>query len=126
MIRFLTLLLGLVTGIQDVEVQVRAPVSRVEIRFNDVVVGVRSEPPWVVRCDLGRQLQPGRLEAVAFDQMGRELGRDLRWVNLPENRAEAAIVPEFDELGRVVAARFVWESPEYDKPSEIRAFLNGG
>jgi len=124
-VKFLTLLAGLVVGVENVEVAVIEPAARVELRLNGRVVAGTSAPPWVLRCDFGRELHPGLVEAVAFDESGRELGRDAQRVNLPESRAEAAIVPETDESGRVVAARLAWSSPEFERPRSILALLDG-
>ena len=125
MVRFLTLLAGLVAGVQSVELAVFEPAVRVELRLNGRVVAEAAAPPWVLRCDLGRELHPGLLEAVAFDREGREVGRDAQRINLPESRAEAAIVPTVDGSGAVVAAQLTWTSPEYERPRSITATLDG-
>ena len=125
MVKFLTLLAGLVVGVQSIEVVVSEPATRVELRLNGGVVAEASAPPWVLRCDFGRELHPGLVEVVAFDESGRELGRDAQRVNLPESRAEAVIVPSTDDSGRVVAAQLAWTSPEFDRPRSIEAFLDG-
>jgi hypothetical protein len=124
MVRFLTLLAGLVAGPQVLQVAVSGPVDRVELRVDARTVAVAESPPWVLRCDLGGQLRPHRLEVVAFDDSGAELDRDQQLVNVPEGRAEAAIVPVADERGRVVAAELTWTSPEFDRPSSVSATLD--
>lgn len=125
MVTFLTLLMGLVVGVQSIEVAVAEPAARVELRLNGRPVAEASAPPWVLRCDFGRDLHPALLEAVAFDASGRELGRDAQHVNLPESRAEAVIVPVVDASGRTVAARLSWTSAEYGRPRSISALLDG-
>lgn len=125
MITFLTLLAGLVAGAQSFEIAVSGPVARAELRLNGRPVDEAQGPPWTLRCDLGRELLPGHLEVVAFDADGRQLGRDEQWFNLPERRAEAAIVPVVDETGRVVAVDLTWTSPEFDRPRSIVATLDG-
>ena len=82
MIEFLTLFAGLILGVQNIEVAVSGPVTRVELRLNDEVLADIDGPPWVVRCDLGRELHPAVLEAVAFDTAGRELDRAGQRINL--------------------------------------------
>lgn len=124
MVRFLTLLAGLVAGPQVLQVSVSGPVSRIELRVDEQIVAVAESPPWVLRCDLGGQLSPHRLEVVAYDRDGAELSRDEQLVNLPEGRAEAAIVPVVDDRGRVVAAELTWTSPEFDRPRSISAALD--
>jgi hypothetical protein len=125
MVKFLTLFVGLVVGIQNVEVMVSGPVASVEIRVNGSVVAQADEAPWRFRFDLGREIHPIKMEAVAFDRSGVELDRDVRWINLPENRAEAEIVPQLDADGAVIAAQLSWQSVEFDKPTALRARLNG-
>ncbi len=125
MIRFVTLLVGLVTGAQGLEIAVSGPVARVELRVDGMTVAERRVEPWLLRHDFGRQPRPALLEAVAFDVAGRELGRDRQWVNLAGRRAEAAVLPELDAAGRVAAARITWRSPERGEPRRVRAAIDG-
>jgi hypothetical protein len=124
MVKFLTLLAGLVVGVQSVEVVVSEPAARVELRLNSRVVAEASAPPWVMRCDFGQELHPGLVEVVAFDEEGRVVARDAQRINLPESPAEAAIVPTVDDSGRVVAAQLTWTSPEFERPRSISALLD--
>ena len=125
MVTFLTLLVGLVAGVHSIEVAVSEPAARVELRLNGRTVAEASAPPWVLRCDFGRELHPALVEVVAFDASGRELGRDAQRVNLPESRAQAVIVPVIDDTGRTVAARLAWTSAEFGRPRSITAALDG-
>ena len=125
MIEFLSLFVGLVIGVQNVEVTVSGPVTRVEFRLDDEVVAEIEEAPWVARIDFGRNLLPVELEAVAFDAGGQELGRDRHLLNLPGQRAEAEIVAIRDDPGTVTAARLTWTSPEFNKPGRILIELDG-
>jgi hypothetical protein len=124
-VSFLTLLVGLIVGVHDVELAVSGPVARVEIRLNDTVLAELTEAPWRARIDIGRQIHPARLAAVSFDAAGRETDRDVQWINFPENRAEAEIVPEVSDVGIVETAQLTWESPEFHKPKQIRVSLDG-
>lgn len=125
MIEFVSLFVGLILGVQQVEVAVSGPVARVEIRIDDYVMGEMTSEPWTVRCDFGRQLRPRILEAVAYDDTGRELGRATKWINLPGRRADAEIVAIRDEFRVVTAARLTWASPEFDRPRKINVELDG-
>lgn len=125
MVEFLSLFVGLILGVQQVEVAVSGPVARVEIRIDDYVMGKITGEPWTVRCDFGRELRPRILEAVAFDTTGRELGRSAKWINLPGRRADAEIVAVRDESGVVTAARLTWASPEFERPRKISVELDG-
>jgi hypothetical protein len=124
LIEFLTLFVGLIIGQQNVELAVSGQAARVELRLNGDVVASRDGEPWVLRCDFGRELHPGRLEAVAYDERGRIIGTDEQWINLPTDRAEAEIVAERDSTGRVVGARLTWKSPEFDKPKNLKVTLD--
>lgn len=125
MIEFLTLFVGLVLGVQNVEVTVSGPVARVELRVNDELLAEIDGNPWVRQCDFGRELHPAILEAVAFDGDGRELGRAEQWINLPGQRADAEIVAIRDAERRVIAARLTWSSPEFSQPKKIVVELDG-
>ncbi len=125
MIDFVTLFVGLVIGVQEVEVAVSGPVARVELRLDGELLAELEGPPWRTRCDLGRELRPARLEAVAIDEGGREIGRAGRWLNLPGERAEAEIVAIRDDRGWVTAARLAWSSPELGPPKRILVELDG-
>jgi hypothetical protein len=125
MVKFLTFFVGLIVGVQHAEVMVSDPATAVEIRVNGSPVAKAEQGPWQFRFDLGSEIRPIKLEAVAFDAAGQEVDRDVRWINLPENRAEAEIVPEINPSGEVVAATLTWQSAEFRKPKDIRARLDG-
>lgn len=125
MIEFLSLFVGLIIGVHDVEVSVSGSVARVEIRLDDRVVGEIDGAPWVKQCDFGNQPAPAELEVLAFDADGRELGRDRKQINLPGQRAEAEIVALRDASGAVTAARLTWSSPEFKRPKKIHVELDG-
>ena len=82
MIEIVTLFLGLYHGVQPVELKVADAVATVEIRLDGVAVGTLSGPPWDLRVDLGPELEPHELIAIARGPRGDELGRARRWVNL--------------------------------------------
>ena len=125
MVQFLTLLVGLVTGTQVIDVSVAAPVTRVELQLDGRTVAVRERPPWRLPCDFGRRPRPAELVAVAFDRYGREIGRDRQWVNVPGREVEAAIVPELGPDGRTVAARITWNGHAHGDPRKIRVEIDG-
>lgn len=125
MVEFLTLFVGLVLGIQQIELSVSGPVARVEIRVDDRLLAVADGSPWSVTCDFGRELHPARLEAIAFDGAGRELGRSVRWINLPGLRADAEIVGHRNDEGKITGARITWSSPEFQQPKKMVVTLDG-
>ncbi len=125
MVEIISLFVGLVVGVHDVTVAISAPVSRVEIRLDGVQLAELTGPPWNAEVDLGGEPHPAELEAVAFDDSGRRLGRDRRWLNLSGARADAEIVAVRDATGEVVAARLAWSSPEFDRPRRVRVEVDG-
>lgn len=125
MIRFVTLFVGLVTGPQLVEVSMSPPAVRAEIRLDGEVAAAVDEPPWKAAVDLGADLRPQRLEAVAYDAEGQVVGRDEQLVNVPRPRAEAVLTPETDADGRVTGARLLWSSPEFRRPRRVVFTLDG-
>lgn len=86
-VTFVTVFLGLVLGVQPVELDVGADVARVELLLDGQPVGDRTGPPWEIPCDFGGDLAPHELVAVARDAEGREVGRARQWLNLPRSRA---------------------------------------
>lgn len=124
MITFLTLYLGLVTGTVPVEVGVGPEVARVELLLDGRPVAARAGPPWVLVLDLGEELSPHRLEAVARDGQGREVGRAVQLLNLPRPPAEAALLLEAAGAEGGRRARLAWESPLGD-PEQIEVTFDG-
>lgn len=125
MIAFASLFLGLVLGAQTVEVVVGDPVSRVELRLDGERLTELREPPWRTTVDFGAELAPQRLEAVAFDADGKELGRADQWLNLPTPRAVANVVLEPRRPGEPRVARLTWESAAGAEPESVAVTLDG-
>jgi hypothetical protein len=125
MVEFLTLLAGLVLGVQTIEVAVAGPVARVELQLDGELLAELDGPPWIARCDFGTAPRPARLTALAYDGDGGELDRDEQWVNLPGEPVDAEIVELRDPDGEVVSARITWSSPEFERPNRITVELDG-
>ncbi len=125
MIEFITLLLGLVTGVVELEVSVLDDAARVEIHLDSQVVATRTEKPWVFECDLGPELAPHELEAIAFDSRGREIDRAHQWVNLQQRPAEAAMILSGGSKGKPDAVSLVWQSLGQRMPQSIEMHLDG-
>lgn len=99
-VAFATLFLGLVLGVQPVELVVGADVARVELLLDGELVGQRTGPPWEIPCDLGGEFAPHELVAVARDADGEELGRVRQWINLPAPEARAPVAVDRAGDGR--------------------------
>jgi hypothetical protein len=125
MIEITTFLLGLVLGVQPVEVSVAPAVATVEIRLDWMPVGALTGEPWRLTCDFGPRLAPHLLEAIARDNEGREVGRAQQWINLPRQRAEARLVLDSDPPGRPRRARLIWQALDYERPAEVRFLFDG-
>lgn len=123
MIEFVTLLLGLVTGVQAVEVSVSAGVARVELRLDGELAGSVDRAPWFINCDFGTELAPHELVAVAFDAGGGELGSVRQWVNLPRQRAEAHLI--LDRATAPRSARLIWTALDSPHPAAAIVSFDG-
>ncbi len=123
MIEFVTLLLGLVTGVQAVELAVDDRVALVELRLDGEFAGGLVRPPWLVECDFGDALAPHELEAIAYDGQRREIARSRQWVNLPRQRVEARLALE--RAGESNVARLIWTALDDPGPREIRLTFDG-
>ena len=125
MIEFVTLLLGLVAGVQTVAVAPDPAVAAVELRLDGAGVGRRTEPPWRFVVDLGAELSPHHLEAVAFDAHGGEMNRAHQWLNLPREAAEARLALATDARGWPVSAGVAWASLWSDRPETVKIDFDG-
>jgi hypothetical protein len=125
MIAFVTLLLGLITGVYPIEVTVSGPVAAVEFTLDGAPAGRLEQAPWVAQIDLGRDLRPRELVARALDAEGKEIARANQWLNLPRPPAEVAIVLEPGEGGAPKAAVLTWHTVSGVKPASVQLFLDG-
>ncbi len=124
MIEFVTLLLGLVTGSQAVELSVGERVTLVEVRLDDRFAGGLSGPPWILNCDFGSDLAPHELVAVAYDAHRRELQTIRQWVNLPRQRVEARLALERPASGPAIA-RLIWTALDHQDSPEVKLTFDG-
>ncbi len=124
MIEFLTLFLGLAAGPQHVELAASNDTSQVQVLLDGRLVAVDDDAPWQARLDLGPEVRPMLLEAVALDAEGNELGRSAQALNIPKPAAEARIALEQAPDGRVTEARLSWESTVQPDPERAEAWLD--
>jgi hypothetical protein len=123
MIEFLTLLLNLVWGPQTVELAVAEGVARVELQLDGAPVASLGEPPWRTTIDLGAELLPRELAAIAFAADGSRLGETRQRINYGRNPTEAYLVFVPDSGRRRV--RLLWESFDLEPPRRQRVTLDG-
>jgi hypothetical protein len=124
-VAFVTLFLGLTLGPQDVALRVEGDISAVILQLDDQEVARLMGAPWVTHCDLGSDLHPHKLEAIAFDTRGEIADRALQWINLPRSRAEAAFVLEGEDPRAPTHARLVWRHIEYEQALEATIRFDG-
>src|SRR4051794_31680092 len=110
MIAFVTLLLGLISGVYPIEVTVSGPVAAVESPLDGASAGRLPGPPWAARVDLGSDLRPHELVARALDAQGTEIARATQWLNLPRPPAEVEVVLENGTDGVPRTANLTWQS----------------
>ena len=108
MIAFATLFLGLVLGVNDVTLIAGPEAARAVLLLDGAEIAELRGKPWTATVDLGPELAPHELVAVAFDKDGREAGTVRQWINRPRPPAEASVVIE--RRGDTRVARLSWQS----------------
>ena len=122
MIEFLTLFLGIVAGPQKVVVVADTQVAGVELRLDGETIAALEMAPWEFEVDFGTELLPRKLEAVALDSEGGEVGTALQLLNVPRPAAEVSLVLRRETAGSV-QAEIAWESAS-GRPTEMIALLD--
>ena len=81
--------------------------------------------PWKAAVDLGPQLAPHELVAVAFDAKGNEIGRVRQWINRPRAEAEAFFVLDAGKGGTGRTARLTWQTAGFEEPVSTAVLFDG-
>lgn len=125
MVEILTLLLGMTFGQTVVELRADEAVARIELWVDGSLHRELTGPPWRVSVDWGEEILPHKLEAVAYDAMGQELGRDMSWVNLRNGEIDAKLVfPPAGPGRRIPHFGLRWSSLGIVRPSAVRVALD--
>jgi hypothetical protein len=124
-VAFLTLFLGLTSGIQPFELSVAGRATAVEILLDGTVAQRLTGPPWRGNIDFGADLAPHELVARALDTDGREVARARQWINLPRPPAEVELVLEEGRSGAPGRVRLTWERLTHDPPVASSLTLDG-
>lgn len=124
MIEFVTLFLGIAFGVHTIELSAAPGVARIELYVDGTRTGWMAAP-WTATIDLGSEIAPRELVAVALDADGKRIGEARQWVNRATSEAEARFVLTRDRAGRVTAARLVWRCPASPDPPAISASFDG-
>jgi hypothetical protein len=125
MIEFLSFFLVLATGPRPVELAVAGPMATVELRLDGRPVATIAGEPWSTLCDLGSELAPRELTAIARDAEGRELDRATQWINVGAQSSGATMSFEGDTEGRPRAVGVRWESIGRRQPQAIEVAFDG-
>lgn len=124
MISFLTLILGLAYGTLTVEFSTGPEVTRIDL-YIDGRLATEVGPPWKARLDLGNEIAPHEILAVARGADGARLGDARQWINRAKADAEARFVLERDDAGKATSARLVWSCPSSPEPTAFDVSLDG-
>ena len=125
MITFAFLFLGLMLGPHPVELLVEGDVAAIRFELDGEAVGEITREPWRMEVDFGPALRPHKLEAIALDDQGIEIDRTRQLVNLPRERAEAALLLEGQDPQKPDTARLVWQHVEFQTAAKISFRFDG-
>jgi hypothetical protein len=125
MLAFLTLFLGLVSGVRTVDLSVGDSVVAVEVRLDGKPVRRLGSLPWSLNVDFGETLRPHELSAFAIDRDGHIIAKALQKINLPRSLAEATlqVLPGTGGKGRY--ARLSWQCVLAPEPSKVTLTFDG-
>lgn len=104
---FLTLYLGLVSGIQPVSLKADAEVKSIRVLIDGATAATITAPPWRADVDFGESLLPHEVVAIGLDANGKELARATQFANVPRPFAETEIVVDRNAEGRPLRAKLV-------------------
>jgi hypothetical protein len=124
-IAFASLFLGLFFGVVDVQLVAADTVASIQLVLDGRPLCDLREPPWGTRIDLGLDLAPHELVAIATDGKGKEVGRTRQWINKPRAEAEAFFVLEPGKGGAGRRARLTWQSAGREDPVSIVISFDG-
>lgn len=124
MISFVTLILGIAYGTWTVELSASPQVARIDL-YVDGKLASEIAPPWKTEVDLGHEITPREMVAVARGVDGARLGEARQWINRAKAYAEARFVLERDAAGKATSARLVWSCPTSPAPKAIDVSFDG-
>ncbi|MEA2559466.1 MAG: hypothetical protein QOH06_970 [Acidobacteriota bacterium] len=119
-IAFLTLFLGLTSGVQPFELSVSGPAASIEVLLDGAVAQRLNGPPWKGNIDFGPDLAPHELVARALDASGKEITRTRQGINMPRPPAEVEIALEGPRT-----VRLSWERLTHEPPVQTTLTLDG-
>jgi hypothetical protein len=120
---FLTLYLGLTSGLQPFDMQVGHDVRSVRVFVDGRETAVVNAPPWSTLIDFGPAFEPREVIAVAYGRDGDEVGRTAQLINLPRPAAEVNIQLQKDKDG--ISASLRWENVYGTQPVRCTIRVDG-
>ena len=124
MVSFVSLFVGFVVGIVNVQLMATAEVDRVELFLDGRVVAELREP-YSRPVDLGCEPAPHELVAVAYDERGRVLSSTRQWVNRPRATADLSVLVDGGGESSPRTARLVWRALAGEVPRTVSVTFDG-
>lgn len=121
---FVSLFLGLVSGIQPVEVRIGPDVRSVRITIDGKDAATIREPPWKAKINFGNDILPHQVSAIGCDERGEEIARASQIVNLRRPFAEVAIEVKH-ENATPAAIELIGRHRQFIHPKSARITLDG-
>lgn len=107
------------------DLQADAAVKSISILLDGVEVAVVRAAPWHAMVDLGPELQPHDLTAVARDRGGNEIARVSQILNLPRPNAEIEIELQYDGKPAPHKAQLQWRHLMHERPVRGKMTVDG-
>jgi hypothetical protein len=100
-------------------------VAAVELRLDGREIAMLDRAPWTAEVDLGRELAPHRLTAVARAATGAEIARTEQWINLPQPRSQVELLPDAVGGEPPRSVRVIWRSVDGGRPDSASLTFDG-
>jgi hypothetical protein len=121
---FLSLFLGLVTGMQSVSLRVDPAVKSVRVELGGHEAGKLTGAPWTLKVDFGKELIPRELVAIGYDAKGLEIARASQLTNLSPPPAQLDIVVH-REPQQPIEVELVGRHRIHKRVEEAKLLLDG-
>jgi hypothetical protein len=121
---FVSLFLGLVAGVQPIDLRVDPSIKSVKILLGTRELATLRGAPWHADVDLGPELVPQELSALGFDERGDEIARTSQILNLPRPIAEVEIAVK-QENGAPAAVELIGRHLQFAQPKKATITLDG-
>jgi hypothetical protein len=122
---FVSVFLGLVSGMQPVELRVDESVKSIRLLLGGNEIAILRHAPWRVSADFGPVLEPHELVAVAYDDRDQEIDRVSQILNLPHPSAEVQIALKKDQAGLPSSVELIAKHLQFRKPTTAMIHLDG-